>query len=102
MTTTPLSFGDSVHVQKFLSVLFTNDFLLRSVLKIVRTLHYETNSVIMCFRKQIFFTETFCKTGLHVFMCNYIKRIQLAQIKRTVSLKTWGKYLQNTYELKNS
>ena len=40
--------------------------------KIVTTLHKETNSVVMCFRKQICFIETFCKTVLHVYMCNYI------------------------------
>ena len=39
LTTTSLSFGDSVHVQMFLSVLFTDDFLSCSVFKIVRTLH---------------------------------------------------------------
>ena len=32
--TTSLSFGDSVHVQMFLSVLFTDDFLSSSVLKL--------------------------------------------------------------------
>lgn len=31
---------------------------------------------------------------------NYLKRIKSAQIKRNVSLKTSGKYLRNTYELK--
>ena len=47
------------------------------------------NSVVMCFRKQICFIETFCKTVLHVYMCNYIlKQIQLAEIKRILSLKT--------------
>ena len=54
----------------------------------------------MCYRKQICFIETFCKTVLHVYMCNYIKRIQLAQLKRLVSVKTRGKCLQNTYDLK--
>ena len=34
LTTTSLSFGDSVHVQMFLSVLFTDDFLSCSVLKL--------------------------------------------------------------------
>ena len=34
LTTTSLSFGDSVHVQMFLSVLFTDDFLSSSVLKL--------------------------------------------------------------------
>ena len=37
--TTSLSFGHSVHVQMFLSVLFTDDFLSASVFKIVGTLH---------------------------------------------------------------
>ena len=36
--TTLLSFGDSVQVQMFLSVLFTDDFLSSSVFKIVGTL----------------------------------------------------------------
>ena len=54
----------------------------------------------MCFTKQICFIETFCKTGLHVYMSNYINRIQLAQIKGLVSFKTQGKYLENTYDLK--
>ena len=30
----------------------------------------------------------FFKTVLHVYMCNYLKWIQLAYIKRNVSLKT--------------
>ena len=56
----------------------------------------------MSFTKQICFIETFCKTGLHVYMSNYINRIQLARIKGLVSFKTYGKYLQNTYDLKKS